>query len=93
MARIKKEVQLDDGWSRWIPPRMTGYRMACCDCGLAHDMDFRVIRVLDASDDGHEWEAAEVIADPDMRVQFRARRNNRSTAALRRQRKGGDDAS
>lgn len=26
----------------WVRPTPTGYRHACCDCGLVHRMDFRV---------------------------------------------------
>ena len=26
----------------WIEPIRRGYRMMCCDCGLVHEMDFRV---------------------------------------------------
>lgn len=26
----------------WVQPVRRGYRMACCDCGLVHTMDFRV---------------------------------------------------
>lgn len=50
------------GWTVWVQPVMTGYRMGCCDCGLVHTLDFRIV---------------------DGKVQFRARRNNRSTALLR----------
>lgn len=31
-----------DGWSDWVQPIESGYRMACCDCGLVHEMEFRV---------------------------------------------------
>lgn len=41
-----KHVQEDaihpDGWSRWIRPITSGYKLTCCDCGLVHEMDFRV---------------------------------------------------
>ena len=50
----------------WVQPIRDGYKMACCDCGLVHRMDFRVRRG---------------------RVQFRAFRDNRSTAMMRRWRK------
>ena len=65
MARYIEEAKFvgEDGWSRWVQPVEEGYKMACCDCGLVHTMDFRV-------EDG--------------RAQFRARRNNRSTALMRR---------
>lgn len=27
----------------WVSPKHRGYRHQCCDCGLVHDMDFRVV--------------------------------------------------
>lgn len=53
----------DDGWGRWVQPVEKGYKLACCDCGLVHTVEFRV---------------------EDERAQFRMRRNNRSTALVRR---------
>lgn len=32
-----------DGWTDWIQPRMRSYRMSCCDCGLVHELQFRVV--------------------------------------------------
>ena len=29
--------------NEWIQPRMKKYLMGCCDCGLGHWMDFRVV--------------------------------------------------
>lgn len=29
--------------NEWIQPVMKGYRLGCCDCGLVHDMDFRIV--------------------------------------------------
>jgi hypothetical protein len=49
--------------NEWIQPIKKGYKLGCCDCGLVHDMDFRI----------HNG-----------RVQFRVRRNYRSTAQMRR---------
>lgn len=46
----------------WVRPRR-GYKLMCCDCGLVHNMDFRV---------------------RDNKTEFRAFRNNRSTALARR---------
>ena len=37
-----EEAVHPDGWSRWVYPVMDGYKMSCCDCGLVHDMQFRV---------------------------------------------------
>lgn len=27
---------------QWIQPVRRGYKMACCDCGLVHKLDFRI---------------------------------------------------
>jgi hypothetical protein len=27
----------------WIKPQMAGYVMECCDCGLKHEIDFKVV--------------------------------------------------
>ena len=29
----------------WVQPVRKGYRMQCCDCGLIHRLDFRVLKV------------------------------------------------
>lgn len=29
---------------QWVQPRRRDYRVACCDCGLVHRMDFRIYR-------------------------------------------------
>lgn len=56
--------------NEWIRPTMKGYKMACCDCGLIHELDFKVIR----------WGRGH-------KIKFRARRNNRATAQMRRNKK------
>ena len=63
MTAFTQITQDDTGWSVWIQPRMDKYKMACCDCGLVHVLEFRIVE--DA-------------------VQFRASRNVRSTAQMRR---------
>jgi hypothetical protein len=57
-----------DGWSEWTQPKRNGYRLACCDCGLVHEMQFRLVPAAN----GHG-------------IQFRCRRDKRTTAALRRE--------
>lgn len=29
--------------NRWHMPIMKNYKMACCDCGLVHNMSFKII--------------------------------------------------
>ena len=41
MTRFRREIEGDDGWSEWIRP-LEGYKMACCDCGLVHNVEFRI---------------------------------------------------
>lgn len=57
----------------WVQPVRKGYKMACCDCGLVHTLDFRIIN-----------------RGRGKSVQFRAFRDNRATAAIRRGMKGKD---
>ncbi|HET7321161.1 MAG TPA: hypothetical protein VFI96_01620 [Longimicrobiaceae bacterium] len=74
MPRFKQEVDRGDGWCEWVYPIMHGYKMACCDCGLVHNMNFRVVRGSDG----------EVLDDEEYRVEFQVSRNARSTGQLRR---------
>jgi hypothetical protein len=76
-----QETEGDDGWSRWIQPIMYGYKLACCDCGLVHTTEFRALKVI--GEDGHDFVSEELPPDQ-YRVEFRARRNNRSTGQMRR---------
>ena len=71
-------------YSDWIQPAMESYKMGCCDCGLVHDLEFRVVEVTKDLGDGYK----EVIEtdNQNLVVQFRTKRNNRSTGQLRRRR-------
>lgn len=43
--RIKKYyAQTPNGWTEWVQPVKKGYRAACCDCGLVHEVEFRVYK-------------------------------------------------
>jgi hypothetical protein len=33
-----RDIQSD----QWVNPKRRGFKMACCDCGLVHDVDFRI---------------------------------------------------
>lgn len=43
MAKFKQEEATNGRWTEWIQPIRKGYKIACCDCGLVHDMDFRIV--------------------------------------------------
>lgn len=58
---------LKDG--EWFAPTHNGFRDACCDCGLVHRVDFRVV---------------------EGKVHFRAMRDKRATAAMRKRMNRGE---
>ena len=53
MVRYIKHADSEAGWTEWFKPRQSPeighYRMGCCDCGLVHELDFKV------SDNGAVW--------------------------------------
>jgi len=59
------------GWSEWVEPVMKGYLMQCCDCGLIHEMQFKVFEQTTDADANCEWQARPVKRG---RVSFCARR-------------------
>ncbi len=60
------EIPLEN---EWVKPVMEGYQFICCDCGLTHELDFKVVKRI--SD-----EEVEDVLDQSMEVIFRARRKN-----------------
>jgi len=36
------EVEKAGDYTDWIRPIRKNYKMACCDCNLVHDLDFRI---------------------------------------------------
>lgn len=75
-----KYTQAHDG--DWILPEMKLYRMACCDCGLVHDLKFRVVKAKSKGAGNFT-----VTAVRGFRVHFQASRNKRATAAKRRKKR------
>lgn len=65
-----------------VQPVMRGYRMACCDCGLVHRLNFRV--VITKGRNQHKAISAD---GGKITVQFRAWRDEGETKKLRRKRK------
>lgn len=83
MAKFKKIEANEDGWSDWELPVMSGYKMACCDCGLVHDIDFKIVWTV-TDKNGDVTILHHRIIGAEQRVMIRARRNNRSTGQIRR---------
>jgi hypothetical protein len=57
----------------WLTPTRR-HKMACCDCGLVHKMTFRIVRIERLN--GRKYGK--------LAIQFKASRNERSTAGRRR---------
>jgi hypothetical protein len=64
---IRHEVENEGDWSEWVSPNPEQYFMKCCDCGLVHEMQFKVAKYSDGDD-------CEFIDDPNLQPVFRARR-------------------
>ena len=58
-------------YGEWTRPRMRDFREQCCDCGLIHRLDFRIV------DDGKGTRRR------GLRIDFALRRDDRATAAAR----------
>ena len=75
MTRYKVHPIDHDGWTDWFYPwgQEEGehpHKTACCDCGLVHQIQYRIDEVEGLGD----------------RVAIRVRRDERATAAKRRKR-------
>lgn len=44
MAKYDEHPVDAEGWTKYIKPIMKGYKIACCDCGLVHKFEFKIIR-------------------------------------------------
>ncbi|NCX56296.1 MAG: hypothetical protein EBW87_03755 [Burkholderiaceae bacterium] len=64
---IVHEVENEGDWSEWVCPDPEKYFMKCCDCGLVHEMQFKVAKYS-------EGDECEFVKDADLQAVFRARR-------------------
>lgn len=77
----KHEVDAAGDWSDWVCPDPQKYLIKCCDCGLVHEAQYRVVKY--AGDD------FEVVNDVDTQAQFRMRRSDEWNAEDTAYRPGG----
>ena len=61
------------GWTPWISPKMKGYKMQCCDCGLVHEVEFKVVKFIGEPDENGLSETVPV-TDKDIQILWRLRR-------------------
>jgi hypothetical protein len=73
--KYRTEIEGKNGWTEWVYPLhghgKHNHRVLCCDCGLVHELQFRIFKDTKRR----------------LSVKFRARRNMRATAAVRRHKK------
>ena len=82
MRRIRAERAVSKrGFTRWVNPDMASYLLACCDCGLVHEMQFRAFERTAVRKDGSY--RLRVLGPSKYGVRFRARRAARYTARER----------
>lgn len=64
----------------WQHPKVRGYKMMCCDCGLVHVLNFRLLVKRNGT-----WTPVRMRwPGSQHRIEFQAFRDNRATAAARR---------
>jgi hypothetical protein len=71
----KHEVENEGDWSEWVCPDPEQYFMKCCDCGLVHKMQFKVVK-YSAGDKCEDFD------DPYVQAVFRARRTTPPAAPV-----------
>ena len=61
----------EDGFCEWVCPTPIGYLMQCCDCGLIHEVETRVVKY-----DPRPSENFALTDDHDLQVQLRMKRRD-----------------
>ena len=59
-----------DGWTEWVSPIMKNYHLKCCDCGLVHEFQFKVVFL--SQHEKKSWKT--IIDDKSFEIIFRCRR-------------------
>jgi len=71
--RFRTEIEGKNGWTRWVNPRPDRYVMKCCDCGLAHILQFKAFEHTPERKDGSY--RMRLLPRSKYGVTFRARRS------------------
>jgi hypothetical protein len=71
-------------FGEWIRPRMRDFREQCCDCGLIHRLDFRIVDAAKGRSRPSSGSKQRSRPPSRLHVEFRTRRDDRGTAAARR---------
>jgi hypothetical protein len=71
-------------YGEWTRPRMQNFREQCCDCGLIHRLDFRIVEERGGAGTGGRVASQRSPRAGKRYIEFRTRRDDRATAAARR---------
>jgi hypothetical protein len=71
-------------YGEWTRPRMRDFRAQCCDCGLIHRLDFRIVDAKGRARPSSRSTKGCSNSSPRLHIEFRTRRDNRATAGARR---------
>lgn len=71
--KLKSVNALKSGWTRWQNPIMKGYLMGCCDCGLVHEMEFKIVKLKGKPKKNGWWKNEEMNPEK-YRIAMRAKR-------------------
>lgn len=82
---ITHNVEQPYDWSEWVCPDPKSYLMKCCDCGLVHEAEFKVVRYKSET----ECEDCEPVDDPNLQAVFRMRRSEQWSPVDMAHRAGG----
>ena len=81
---MKKGDYTDVKANEWVFPKMKKYRMACCDCGLVHTVDFKVYLAKPAKKGYFSYITGRPPKGMTLRVSMKANRDNVETERLRK---------
>jgi hypothetical protein len=72
-------------YGEWTRPRMRNFREQCCDCGLIHRLDFRIVDTRKRVHARLGAKRKDVQIDlRGLKIEFRTRRDDGATATARR---------
>jgi len=91
MGKKTRSIYEEPKPGEWVNPIMKGYKLVCCDCGLVHKMDFRVFVKEKKFKDGSYIEGKIGKGASKLFASFRCWRDNRATAAHRREKRKRDE--
>lgn len=77
-AKLKRKK--GSNYTDWVRPEMTGHIMICCDCSLAHRINFRSLEIIKKHKDGAE--TGKILPRNKYKIEYKVSRSNKLTRQL-----------